>query len=145
MRPTTYAFGSRFAVGAPPSDVHDVLLDLESYPQWWPQVRAVASLGPDDALVVCRSALPYDLELQLTARSRSESLLEVGIDGALRGYARWQLSPAEAGTTLEFAQEVSVASRTLAVGSYLARPVLRWNHGVMMRGCERGLVRRLAS
>ena len=145
MSPTSYRFGSRFTVAAPAVAVHEVLLDLERYPEWWPQVRAVASLGPDDALVVCRSALPHDLELHLTARSRSETLLEVGIDGALRGYARWRLSPSDAGTTLAFSQEVSVASRTLAVASYLARPVLRWNHGVMMRGCEQGLVRRLAS
>lgn len=143
MSPTSYAFASQFDVGGAPSDVHEVLLDLESYPEWWPQVRAVASLGPDDALVVCRSALPYDLELHLTARSRSVSLLEVGIDGALQGYARWRLSPSDAGTTLAFAQEVSVASRTLAVASYLARRVLRWNHAVMMRGCEHGLARRL--
>ena len=45
--------------------VHEVLLDLEHYVDWWPQVRAVASAGPDDALVVCRSLLPYDLELHL--------------------------------------------------------------------------------
>ena len=27
-------------------------IDLEHYVDWWPQVRAVASLGPDDALVL---------------------------------------------------------------------------------------------
>ena len=144
MSLTSYRFDSGFTVAAPPSRVHDVLLDLERYPAWWPQVRAVASLGPDDALVVCRSALPYDLELHLTARSRTVDLLEVEIDGPLVGFARWRLAEYDGGTRLGFEQQVDVASRRLALASYLARPVLRWNHTVMMRGCVRGLGERVA-
>ena len=86
----TYRFATSFTLEAPRSRVHDVLLDLEHYCDWWPQVRAVGKLDDDHALVICRSALPYDLELLLTAVSRDDELLEVGIDGPIRGWARFR-------------------------------------------------------
>jgi len=128
--------------------VHDVLLDLEHYVDWWPQVRAVASLGPDDALVVCRSVLPYDLELHLHAVSRGPDRLEVAIDGPIRGFARWHLRAERAadrdGTRLDFEQRVRAVDRAFVWASYLARPLLSWNHDRMMCGAERGLAERLA-
>ena len=45
-------------MGAPREAVHAVLHDLEHYPDWWPQVRAVAKVDDDTARVVCRSTLP---------------------------------------------------------------------------------------
>ena len=118
--------------------MHEVLLDLEHYPDWWPQVRAVASLGPDTALVVCRSVLPYDLELVLDAVSRDAGRLEVRIGGPIEGTAAWTLRPHRAGTAMTYRQEV-VATGALAVASYLFKPVLRWNHAVMMRGFDAGI------
>jgi len=115
-----------------------VLLDLEHYPDWWPQVRAVASLGPDTALVVCRSALPYDLELVLDAVSRDPGRLEVRIGGPIEGSAAWTLRPHPLGTAMTYRQEV-IATGALAGASYLFKPVLRWNHAVMMRGFDKGI------
>src|SRR3954449_10756385 len=102
--PTDYAFRHHTTVAAEPGVVHDVLVDLEHYVDWWPQVRAVASLGPDDALVVCRSLLPYDLELALHAESREPGSLRVRIDGPIRGSASWRLTALPGGTRLEFEQ-----------------------------------------
>ena len=62
----TYRFSSSFTLEAPRKRVHEVLVDLEFYSEWWPQVRAVAKIDDDHALVVCRSTLPYDLELELS-------------------------------------------------------------------------------
>ncbi|MGH3411533.1 MAG: SRPBCC family protein [Marmoricola sp.] len=138
MPATTYRFTTRLTVAAPPERVHLVLVDLEHYPDWWRQVRAVASLGPDDALVVCRSVLPYDLELRLHAVAREPDRLEVGIEGPIDGFARWRLTPYDGGTRLDFEQLVQTRG-ALAWASYLLRPVLRWNHAVMMRGFARGL------
>jgi hypothetical protein len=123
--------------------VHALLLDLEHYVDWWPQVRAVASAGPDDAVVVCRSLLPYDLELHLHAESRDPGLLQVAIDGPIRGFARWQLTPAGSGTRLDFDQQVDAVARAFRWASYVVRPVLAANHAWMMRGAERGLAARL--
>jgi len=140
-----FRFTHSWVVPAAPEEVRDVLLDLEHYVDWWPQVRAVASAGPDDALVVCRSFLPYDLELHLHAESRGPDLLRVGIDGAIRGAAAWRLTAAAGGTRLDFDQEVEAVARTLRWASYVGKSLLAANHTSMMRGAERGLLARLGA
>jgi hypothetical protein len=143
-QPTEYVFTDSWETPARPHEVHEVLLDLEHYVDWWPQVRAVASLGPDDALVVCRSLLPYDLELALHAEERDPESLRVRIDGPIRGFAHWRLAPTEGGTRLDFEQRVHAVGRVFRWASYVAKPVLRANHAWMMRGAERGLAQRVA-
>lgn len=142
MSAAEYAFAHSMNIPASPEAVHAVLVDLEHFGDWWPQVRAVAKLGDDDALVVCRSLLPYDLELLLHAESRALGLLRVGIDGPIRGYAQWRLTGVDGGTRLEFEQRVHAVTRGFRWASYVAKPVLRANHALMMRGAQDGLARR---
>jgi len=134
----TYTFSGTWDVPAPPAADHAVLVDLEHYPDWWPQVVAVASLGPDDARVLCRSVLPYTLDLVLHAVSRSVSRLEVAVSGDLSGSVRFSLTPVHGGTRLDLAQEVRVGG-FLGLASTVLGPVLRWNHHRMMEGCVAGL------
>jgi carbon monoxide dehydrogenase subunit G len=140
----TYRFRGTWSVDAPLDAVRETVVDLERYPEWWPQIRAVAKLGPDDARVLCRSALPYTLDLVLHARSREGTLLEVEVSGDLAGTVRWQLAPEPAGTRMDFEQEV-VVTGLLALASYVVRPLLRWNHHRMMLGCIAGLRERLTA
>ena len=140
----SYSFSGTWAVAAPRSLVQEVLVDLEHYPEWWPQVRAVASLGPDDARVLCRSTLPYLLDLHLHAVRRDASRLEVEITGDLDGRAAWDLTDLGRHTRLDFRQVVTVGG-WLAFVSPLVGPLLRWNHGRMMAGCVAGLRERVAS
>ena len=134
-----YRFSGTWTVPAAPEAVADLLIDLERYPSWWREIRAVASLGEDDALVVCRSWLPYSLDLHLTAISRRLPVLQIDMDGDLVGTARWTLSPDPAGTRMVFDQQVRVTNRLLGLASYVARPLLVWNHDRMMRSCVSGL------
>ncbi len=134
-----YEFAETWELPLSPAGVRDVLVDLEQYPRWWPQVRAVAKLGEDDALLVCRSALPYDLEIVLHAVSRDLPTLEVGLGGDLDGFARWTLTPGPSGSRMVFEQEVVVRG-LLGLASLALRPVLAWNHRQMMLGCRQGLV-----
>jgi hypothetical protein len=138
-----YEFRGTWTVAAPLDAVRETVVDLEHYPAWWPQVRAVVKLGPDDARVLCRSTLPYTLDLLLHAVSREGSVLEVGVSGDLDGSVRWLLAPVNGGTRMDFEQTVRV-SGPLALASYVARPVLRWNHHRMMLGCIAGLRDHLA-
>lgn len=138
-----YAFRESWLVPHPPADVHDILVDVEHYPQWWPQVRAVVRFGEDDGLVACRSRLPYTLHLHLRTVHRLPWLLETSIDGDLVGTVRWLIKEHPVGTDLGFEQDVTVAGRWLAASSYAARPLLRWNHARMMAGCRDGLRARL--
>ncbi|MBS44852.1 MAG: polyketide cyclase [Nocardioides sp.] len=141
----TYVFGGRWVVPGTPEQVRDVVVDLERYPEWWPQVLAVGWLGPDTGLVLCRSRLPYVLELVLHAVSRDLPVLEVDVEGDLRGTVRWRLEAVSSGpfprTALALDQRVEVRG-ALAVASVVGRPLLRWNHARMMDGCAAGLARR---
>ena len=140
-----YEFSGRWAVPAAPARVQEVLVDLERYPEWWPQVLAVASLGPDDARVLCRSVLPYTLDLVLHAVRRDAAHLEVQVAGDLQGTVTWLLTAdAGGGTVLDFRQQVTVGGWLAAV-SPVVRPVLRWNHARMMHGCLAGLRGRLGA
>ena len=133
-----YAFSGSWTVEAPLPRVREILLDLEHYPDWWPQVRAVASLAPHDARVLCRSRMPFTLDLVVHAVRREETRLEVRITGDLDGMASWRLTDLGRRTRLDFAQEVTVGG-WLALASPVLRPVLRWNHAQMMAGCVDGL------
>lgn len=142
---TSYHFVSTVSVDAPRERVHELLLDLEHYVDWWPQVRAVSSLGPDDARFVCRSVLPWDLAVRLHAVSRARNCLEVAVSGPLVGWVRWTLdADGDDRTRIRMEQQVCVATRPLVVGSYVAKPLLRANHSWMMRRGVRGIRRRLA-
>lgn len=138
-----FTFSGTWQVAAPPERVQEVLHDLEHYPEWWPQVRAVAKIDDDRARVLCRSTLPYTLDLVLTAVHREQHLLETSIDGDLAGWVRWRIGPGNPGTRLDFEQEVVVRSRLLGIAARVARAPLRWNHHRMMDGCLAGLRSRL--
>lgn len=140
--PRPFAFHHRWWLDAPPEAVREVLVDLEHYPDWWPQVVAVASLGPDDARVLCRSVLPYTLDLVLHAVGRDLPELEVAVGGDLQGWVRWRLTAEDGGTVLDAEQLVTVHGPLAPLASLL-RPVARWNHGRMMRGGLAGLRRHL--
>ncbi|HEU5038045.1 MAG TPA: SRPBCC family protein [Nocardioides sp.] len=140
----SFTFSGAWEVPAPAAAVHAVLVDLEHYPDWWPEVVAVASLGPDDARVLCRSVLPYTLDLVLHAVDRSPGRLEVAASGDLAGTVCFLLTDVAGGTRLELDQEVSVDG-PLALAAYVGGPVLRWNHHRMMAGCIAGLAARLRS
>ena len=109
-----------------------------------PQIRAVAKLGDDDAIVLCRATLPYALELRLHAVERELPTLRVDIAGDLAGSVAWTLAEeADGGTRVEAHQEVELTA-VPALLVAMTRPLLAWNHHRMMRGCALGLDARLA-
>jgi hypothetical protein len=136
-------FGGAWTLAATPARVRDVIVDVEHWVEWWPQVLAVASLGADDARVIARSVLPHRLDLVLHAVNRDLPVLEVELAGTLHGTARWELTDHPDGTRLVYEQRVSVVGG-LALASRVAQPVMRWNHDRMMEGCIAGLRARTA-
>jgi hypothetical protein len=142
-----YVFDSRWRVPGSATAAYDVLVDLERYSEWWPEIRAVAKLGEDDALLVCRSRLPmtFYVEVRPVVRDREGGVLEASLDGGLVGFGRFTLDQAGPCTDVAFHQEVTTPGRTLAVAGLVARPVLVWNHQAMVRSGGEGLAVRLAS
>lgn len=134
-----YTFRHHWTVAAPADRVQAVLSDLEHYPDWWPQIRAVAKIDDDNARVLCRSALPYDIDLLLTAIRRDPLELETTLSGDLEGTARWRLHPDGDRTMVDYEQDVLVTGRLLGFLSSVLRRPLAWNHDRMMAGCRDGL------
>lgn len=146
MQWSRYRFRSAWHVDASRDAVFGVLADFASYPRWWRQIRSVERVDEDSAEVVCRSALPYRLELRAerTCQDPDRGVLEVRLSGDLDGWSRWTLAPAGRRTSLVYEQEVVVHGRLLRVAGLVGRPVLRLNHAWMMRGGRVGLDRWLA-
>ena len=79
--------------------------------------RGGEGLGEDDAMVVCRSALPYSLNLVLHAERREPTHLETTLAGDLEGVVRWYLADLGPETRMDFEQEVHVTGRLLRLAS----------------------------
>lgn len=146
MSATTYTFRSEWTLPGAPVELYDVLEDVASYPTWWPQVRAVAAVGEEAALVACRSFLPYTLHVELRprVRDRDGGVLEATLDGDLVGHGRWRLvaDTVSGRTRVRYDQSVRTTSRLLGAASRVARPLLEANHAWMMRGALTGLAGR---
>jgi hypothetical protein len=142
----SYRFENRWLLDASLRAAYDVLVDVERYPLWWRHIRAVASLGEDHALVVCRSALPFNLNLELrpVTRDPEAGVLEVSINGDLEGWSRYTLTPTDDGVDIRYEQEVVTVGALLGATRY-ARSAARANHHWMMRSARRGLVRELSA
>jgi Polyketide cyclase / dehydrase and lipid transport len=143
--PPRYEFAETWRVDASESTVYDVLADLASYPQWWPQVRSVVRVDDDTARVVCRSLLPYSLRFDMVRvrDDRGARVLEARLFGDLDGWARWTVRATANGSVLLYEQQVTTPGRLLRTLARGGRSVLVLNHAWMMRSGRRGLRRRL--
>jgi hypothetical protein len=140
-----YRFREHWHLPAQVDTVYDILVDLASYPQWWPQVRSVEGIDQDGARLVCRSALPYSLRFDaLRGREdREAGVLEARLVGDLVGFSRWIVRPHAYGTELVYEQHVTTPRGVLRWLAPIARPVLVLNHAWMMRCGRKGLETRL--
>ena len=93
-RSPTFRFRSTLYVDLAPGHAYDLLEDVAAYSSWWPQVRSVAKLDEDTALVAARSLLPYTLHFALSpnVRDRAAGTLEAASDGDLVGVCRWDIT-----------------------------------------------------
>ncbi|MFW6599119.1 SRPBCC family protein [Propionibacteriaceae bacterium Y2011] len=140
-----FRFGGEWLVDVSQPVAYEVLADLAHYPDWWPEVRAVARLGPTEARVLVRSRLPYTLDLVLHAARAGDTapsgddVLHTDLAGDLVGWARWCVSAEGERTRLAFSQEVDVTGTLLGLAAGIGRPLLVWNHEQMMRSAIRAL------
>lgn len=145
---TRYHFRSVWDLDAPPARVYAVLEHPESYPLWWPQIRAVAPAGDErSGTAVIRATLPYTLHVHVAEllRDPGRGVLEVALRGDLEGWARWTVRPRPGGTRALYEQEVEVRLPLMRWLAVPARPVFRLNHTLMMRAGRRGLAAHLAA
>ncbi|MFE0023152.1 SRPBCC family protein [Amycolatopsis sp. NPDC059021] len=143
-----YRFRSTWLLPAvAPERVFGAVVDLESYPRWWADVRSVRQLDEDTAELVCRSRLPFRLVVRMHRDQQDERAgrVRVRLSGDLEGVLAGTIGPAREGTRLEIAQDVLARKPLLRKLDTVARPIFRVNHALMMRRGHRGLLGYLAS
>ncbi|HVW39804.1 MAG TPA: SRPBCC family protein [Amycolatopsis sp.] len=145
MRLNTYRFRDTWVIPAPVPAVFRAVVDLATYPQWWPDVRSVTRLDDDTAEIVCQASLPYRLVIRMRRTEENEPAgrLAVDLDGDLRGSLAARVRVHVSGTTLDIHQDVVASKPLLRSLAPLARPLFRVNHAMMMRRGQRGLRARL--
>ena len=142
-----YRFRSEWSLDVPARAVFDAVVDLMSYPAWWPDVRSVREVDPETAELVCRSVLPFALVVRMRREVQDEAAgtLRVAISGDLRGSLGATIAEHDGpGVRLRIDQDVEVTKSALRLLTPLCRPLFRANHAAMMRRGRRGLQRYLA-
>ena len=138
---SSYVFRSEWHLPADPDRVYAVLADVAGYPAWWPQVRATERLDDTSGRLTCRSLLPYDLTFVMhrEVEDPAARVLRARMEGDLSGTSQWTVTSDGAGSVAVFDEDVAVGSGLLRAAGRLFRPVLRFNHDLMMRAGEKGL------
>jgi len=133
--------------------VWECLCDTDSWPSWWPSVVKVELLcpprAPDGVGAIRRlhwkTALPYDLTFDVeTIAIEPMRRIEARASGELEGVGIWTLGQNFGVTTVRYDWKVDVTKAWMRMLAPVLRPVFAWNHGIVMRRGEAGLVKRLS-
>ena len=140
--PHRYVFRSEWRFDAPADAVYSALDDVEHYPVWWPQIRAARWIDDKSGELVCRSLLPYDLTFVIERELEDpvNRILRGKLVGDLTGESQWTITPSgERRCVAVFDEDVTVSKGMIRAAGRIARPALKFNHGLMMRSGEAGL------
>ena len=148
-----FEYVTEWRLDAPPEQVWDALVDVETWPQWWPQVREVRTLhqGATSDLGSVRrirwgSRLPYGFTLDVeTVEISPHARLRGRATGDMAGTGTWELACAGAGTRVRYTWTLELNTRWMRLAAPFMAPVFRWNHEGVMRSGEQGLKRWLAA
>lgn len=139
-----FRFSSVHHCAAPADVVFAALHDIESWPNWWPQVRSVDPIDDISGYVAIRSFLPITLRLKLVALVDDPigRRLRASLEGDLTGWSQFVVEPDGAGSLLRYDQLARVTKPGItATLASIGRPMLMANHRQMMRSGMRGLAR----
>lgn len=147
-----YEFETHWSFPAPQERVWAELVTPEDWPVWWRGAERVELLqaghdvlGTGAIRRYCwRGRLPYQLRFDMrTVIVRPTSLIEGHATGELEGQGVWRLSHENGITHVRYDWRVEANKWWMRRLSWIARPLFRWNHDVVMRWGRQGLIRRL--
>jgi ribosome-associated toxin RatA of RatAB toxin-antitoxin module len=145
--PAQYHFKTDWEFRADLPRTWSIVLDLQKYPGWWPNFRAVRLLRGDGQAVgsayecVVRGSLPYSLKygLEVIAIERHRSIV-LRSTGDLVGTGRWEFNePSPGRCQATYYWDVSTTNRVLNLLAPLARRFLAQNHEQVMANGYRAL------
>jgi hypothetical protein len=137
-----YRFRDVWSVEVAAARLFGALVDLASYPAWWPDVRSVRRVDDETAELTCRATLPFALVFRLHRAVQDERAgrLRVNMTGDLEGYCEGLVAAHQPDSArLEISQRVVVNKTLLRRLAPVARPLFRANHAAMMRRGQHGL------
>jgi uncharacterized protein YndB with AHSA1/START domain len=148
---SSYALVSEWHLDASIGRVWQALFDVDSWPKWWPYVRAVQLVKAGDPAGIGAvrrytwgSRLPYTLSFEMRSTVvQAPHLLEGEATGELTGNGRWTLKETGATTRVRYDWTVVTTREWMNVLAPLLAPVFRWNHGQVMAAGGQGLARYL--
>jgi len=148
-----FVYVTEWRLDAPIEQVWDALVDVETWPQWWPHVHAVETLhrGATNDLGTVRrlrwgSRLPYGFTLEVaTTEVQKPARLAGRASGDMAGTGLWELAREGTGTRVRYTWELALHTRWMRLCAPFMAPVFRWNHEGVMRSGGQGLARHLAA
>lgn len=151
MPATHFDLVSHWRLHAPIDRVWDALVDIESWPLWWPYVRSVRLLRPARAdglgcqqRIEWATRLPYGLVIDVeTIDLQKPELLRGRSTGQLQGQGIWLLRFEDGTTDVTYVYRVEPTTPWMRWLAPVLSPLFRWNHQGVMRAGRDGLAQYL--
>lgn len=106
-----------------PPDVWRVLTDFPAYPSWWPsQVNVVVGQCEPELVGSMFAIRPFGglgFTCRVSAVVAKSTMRIQYVEGVYRGTGVWTLTPAEQGTRIQYAINLEIVSRLLALLSFV--------------------------
>lgn len=142
-----YKFVTRWHIAAPIEQVWDAIVHSENWMQWWTAVDSVEELATGEASgvgnirrFVWKTPLKYTLTFETcVVRIQAPVLLEATATGDAEGHGLWQLATTDRGTEVYYTWTVRTTKPWMNMLAAIARPLLEWNHNVIMEQGGEGL------
>ena len=153
MATNDYVFVTLWRVAGNVDRVYRVLVDIENYPRWWPEVYLqVEPLTPlektigDRVRLLTRGKLPYKIRWQSEiVQANPPRGFMIRAAGDFDGRGNWALKQEGSDVVLTFDWRLRVQKRLIRSLSWVFKPLFRWNHRWAMARGREGLSREMMS
>jgi hypothetical protein len=148
-----YNFVTVWKIEALLLDVWNTIMDVESFPDWWPAVKKLEILDQGDENGVnsltkqtWQGVLPYRLSFvsKTTEINYLQSIVLVA-SGDLEGKGCWTFSQEDKIAIVRYDWQVKTTGMALGLLASIFKPLLAWNHDEIMRWGALGLGDRLGA
>ena len=143
----TFNFLTTWLIEAPIESVWSALVDYPALPSWWKAIRHVRQIeeaNPDGTgglwEINWKTPLGYSIIFKSTnTRFERPYLLELNAAGELEGTGRWELKSTKEGTLVHYHWDVSTTKAWMNALAIFIRPLMEWNHNIIMEQGGDGL------
>lgn len=146
----SYSFVTTWKLKARVSDVWELVMSVEEWPEWWKGFKNVKVLQQGDEYSRGRithyevGSLFYSLSFTMkTVAVEQYRFIEGIVAGDLVGSGRWEFSEANGTTVVIYYWNVKTTKDWMNRWTWLLGPVFRLSHSLVMRWGKKGLMKKL--